>query len=167
MSSLDVFREIKKKTIDQNVRLADRRSKVASAALALEGTLRGGPSSEGWNRRSSQFTAFQREAQALEGTQKDRSLSLYWLEFYKKFSIPFGAFSFIFLAVALGLMAKKNGQTVGFIFGLIIAVVYWALLLGGQTLGIRLGTSPFWSMWMPNILSLSAGIILASIKVFR
>jgi lipopolysaccharide export system permease protein len=77
----------------------------------------------------------------------DRTLSLYRLEFYKKFSVPFGAFSFIFLAVALGLMAKNRGQTVGFIFGLIISVIYWALLLGGQTLGMRLYTPPFMSMW--------------------
>jgi lipopolysaccharide export system permease protein len=167
MSSVDVFKEIRKKTVDLNVRMNDRRNKTVSSGMTLEANLRAGPSSESWNRRNSQFTAFQREAQALEGMRKDRSLSLYWLEFYKKFSIPFGAFSFIFLAVALGLMAKKNGQTVGFIFGLIIAVVYWALLLGGQTLGIRIGTSPFWSMWTPNILALSAGIILASIKVFR
>jgi lipopolysaccharide export system permease protein len=44
-------------------------------------------------------------------------------------------------------------------------VVYWALLLGGQTMGIRLSTSPFWSMWLPNILALSIGIVLAVLKV--
>ena len=113
------------------------------------------------------LTSFSRESQALVNMQSDRTLSLYWLEFYKKFSIPFGAFSFIFLAVSLGLMAKKSGQTVGFIFGLIIAVIYWALLLGGQTLGIRLSTPPFWSMWMPNIIALSVGLVLAIIRVAR
>ena len=99
--------------------------------------------------------------------QRDRSLSLHRLEFYKKFSIPFGAFSFIFLAVSLGLMAKKSGQTVGFILGLIIAVIYWALLLGGQTMGIRLDTDPFWSMWLPNILMLSVGLVLALVRILR
>ena len=87
------------------------------------------------------------------------------LEYYKKFSIPFGAFSFVFLAVSLGLMAKKSGQTVGFIFGLLVAVVYWALLLGGQTLGLRTSASPFWSMWLPNLLALSIGLTLAVVKV--
>jgi lipopolysaccharide export system permease protein len=64
-------------------------------------------------------------------------------------------------------MAKKSGQTVGFIFGLLIAVVYWALLLGGQTMGVRLGYSPFWSMWFPNILAISIGLILAFLKVLK
>jgi lipopolysaccharide export system permease protein len=167
MSSIDVFREIRKKTADLNVRLNERQNKISILALAFENTLRGGPSSENWNRRTNQFTVFQRETQVLQSMQKDRTLSLYWLEFYKKFSIPFGAFSFIFLAVSLGLMAKRSGQTVGFIFGLIISVFYWALLLGGQTMGIRFNTSPFWSMWMPNILALSAGLILAIIKVVK
>jgi len=27
-------------------------------------------------------------------------------------------------------------------------------------MGIRLGYSPFWSMWMPNILALSIGLVL-------
>lgn len=165
MSSRDVFKEIQIKLVELNLRLNERRNKIAVQALALEGSLRGGPASDAWNRRANYLAAFHREVQALDGMKKDRTLSLLWLEFYKKFSIPFGAFSFIFLAVSLGLMAKKSGQTVGFIFGLIIAVMYWALLLGGQTMGIRLGTSPFWSMWMPNILALGAGLILAIIKV--
>jgi len=167
MSSVDVFKEIRKRTVDLNIRLNEKRNKVSILAVNLEETLREGPSSEDWNRRNTQFVAFQREAQMLRSMQKDRGLSLHWLEFYKKFSIPFGAFSFIFLAVSLGLMAKRSGQTVGFIFGLIIAVFYWALLLAGQTLGIRFNTSPFWSMWMPNILALSAGLVLAVIKVVK
>ena len=167
MSSRDVYREIRVKTADLNSRINERQSRVSSLALALEQTLREGPDSEGWNRRNNQLAAFQREAQIIAAMYKDRTISLYWLEFFKKFSIPFGAFSFIFLAVSLGLMAKKSGQTVGFIFGLIIAFIYWALLLGGQTMGVRLNAPPFWSMWMPNILALSAGLVLAVVRVFK
>ncbi|MDR0495876.1 MAG: LptF/LptG family permease [Treponema sp.] len=167
MSSIDVFREIQKKTADLDARVNERQNKAAVLALALEDTLRLGPASSNWNRKANQLAALQKETQTLKSMRKDRSLSLYWLEFYKKFSIPFGAFSFIFLAVSLGLMAKKSGQTVGFIFGLIISVIYWALLFGGQTMGIRMGTSPFWSMWMPNILALSAGVVLTIIKVVK
>jgi lipopolysaccharide export system permease protein len=167
MSSIDVYKEIRQKTTDLGIRMSERQGRGASLGIALEDTLRGGPGSDQWNRRTNQLALFQREAQLLNSMSRDRSLSLYWLEFYKKFSIPFGAFSFIFLAVSLGLMAKKSGQTVGFIFGLIISVIYWALLLGGQTMGIRMNTDPFWSMWMPNILALSLGLVLAVIRVFR
>ena len=167
MSSIDVFKEIRKQTVELNNRLNERQNRITTSAFALEETFRGGPTAAGWNRRNNQITAFQRDVQAFNNIRNDRTLSLYWLEFYKKFSIPFGAFSFIFLAVSLGLMAKKSGQTVGFIFGLIISVVYWALLLGGQTMGIRMNTNPFWSMWLPNILALSVGSVLAIIKVMK
>jgi lipopolysaccharide export system permease protein len=101
----------------------------------------------------------------MNALKKDRSIQIYRLEYYKKFSIPFGALSFVFLAVSLGLLAKKSGQTVGFIFGLIISVIYWALLLGGQTAGVRLGYHPFWSMWLPNILSVSIGLVMVMVRI--
>jgi lipopolysaccharide export system permease protein len=167
MSSRDVYKEIRIMTAELNERVNERRNKVSALALIFEETLRAGPASEGWNRRSGQFTAFQREIQVLQSMQDDRTLKVYWIEFYKKFSIPFGAFSVIFLAVALGLMAKRSGQTVGFIFGLIISVIYWFLLAGGQAMGIRLNTPPFWAMWMPNILALTAGFILTIVKVAK
>ena len=167
MSSRDVLKEIRGKTTDLDKRLNDKRYKLTFQALNMEEYLRAGPKGNTWNRRANLFSSYKRELQAYINIENDRALNLHWLEFYKKFSIPFGAFSFVFLAVSLGLMAKKSGQTVGFIFGLIISVIYWALLLGGQTIGIRMGTSPFWSMWAPNLLALSAGLILAVIKVFK
>jgi lipopolysaccharide export system permease protein len=165
MSSLDVRREIRKKTADLNARLEERKKRVTGHALALEDVLRRGPGDEGWNRRANLVAAYQREKQALESQKTDRSILIYRLEYYKKFSIPFGALSFVFLAVSLGLLAKKSGQTVGFIFGLLIAVIYWALLLGGQTMGIRLGYSPFWSMWFPNILAMSTGLVMCVLRI--
>jgi lipopolysaccharide export system permease protein len=165
MSSIDVFRAIQGKKTDLNTRLDERRNTLTGHALELESNLRKGPDNEEWNRRTGNLTNFSREAQALNVMAQDRSLLIYTLEFYKKFSIPFGALSFVFLSVSLGLLAKKSGQTVGFIIGLMMSVVYWAMLLGGQTMGIRLGYSPFWTMWFPNITAITAGLILTFIRV--
>jgi lipopolysaccharide export system permease protein len=165
MSSIDVFREIRVKEKALAEKVDERYGRVMSQALNLEAILRRGPNREGWNRRTNQAASFMREGEVVRDLKKDRSLSLYRLEFYKKFSIPFGALSFVFLAVPLGLLAKKSGQTVGFIFGLIIAVMYWAMLLGGQTMGIRLGYSPFWCMWLPNILAVSVGFVMCLFRI--
>jgi len=165
MSSTDLRRDIEDKTQEMMDRLDERNSKALSQALNLEDSLRKGPANDAWNRRNNYFTDFTREYQASAAVKNDRTLLIYWLEYYKKFSIPFGALSFVFLAVSLGLLAKKSGQTVGFIFGLIISVIYWALLLGGQTLGIRMGYSAFWSMWFPNILAASIGLILLLVRI--
>jgi lipopolysaccharide export system permease protein len=165
MSSIDVRREIRIKREELKKRREDQSLKILPQALGLEDSLRKGRNHEAWNRRENQYNGFLREYQAVLNIQKDRSLLVHTLEYYKKFSIPFGAFFFVFLAVPLGLLAKKSGQTVGFIFGLIIAVIYWALLLGGQTLGLRLGYSPFWSMWLPNILAASAGLVMCVVRL--
>jgi lipopolysaccharide export system permease protein len=165
MSSTDVRREIKIKREELTAQQENQYLKILSQGLALEDSLRKGRYHEAWNRRENQYNGFLREYQVVLNARKDRSLLVHRLEYYKKFSIPFGAFFFVFLAVPLGLLAKKSGQTVGFIFGLIIAVIYWALLLGGQTLGLRLGYSPFWSMWLPNILAASAGLVLCVVRL--
>jgi len=167
MSSRDVYAAVKVKRSELDVRVNERKVRLVTQAFTLEKIIRAGTDSDSWNSRSSNISGFQREAQALVSTQRDRSLLTHTIELYRKFSVPFGAFCFVFLAVSLGLMAKKSGQTVGFIFGNLIAVLYWSMLFIGQTMGLRLGTPPFWSMWYPNILSLAAGIILAVIKVRR
>ncbi|MDR1596098.1 MAG: LptF/LptG family permease [Treponema sp.] len=167
MSSLDVWREIKSKEANLMARLDQRYNRALNHALSLESAIRKGPGGAEWNRRTKYALGFLQEAEAAEALKNDRSLLIYRLEYYKKFSIPFGALSFVFLAVSLGLLAKKSGQTVGFIFGLLIAVVYWALLLGGQTMGMRLGYSPFWSMWLPNILALTIGVIMGIVRIRR
>ncbi|MDR2071643.1 MAG: LptF/LptG family permease [Treponema sp.] len=165
MSSIDVLKEIRVKEKALTEKIDERYRKVMTQGLTLEGILRQGPNRESWNRRANQAAAFFRETETAGDIKKDRSLSMYRLEFYKKFSIPFGALSFVFLAVPLGLLAKRSGQTVGFIFGLIIAVLYWAMLLGGQTLGARLGYPPFWCMWLPNILAVSIGLVMCLFRI--
>jgi len=165
MSSRDVRKAIKEKIIGVDKRANEKKIKLVVQAADLENILRKGPSGESWSRKPSSITNFQREAQILALIYEDRSLTIHIIEYYKKFSVPFGAFFFVFLAVSLGLMAKKSGQTVGFIFGNIIAVIYWSMLFIGQTMGLRAGTPPFWSMWLPNILSLVIGLVLAVIRI--
>jgi len=165
MSSRDVHTAIKGKKADLAMKLNDRKIKMINNAAGLENILRTGPSGEGWNRRTTTVTTFEKDIESLNAMMRDRSLIIHVIEIYRKFSVPLGAFCFVFLAVSLGLMAKKSGQTVGFIFGNIIAVIYWSMLFIGQTMGLRTGMSPFVSMWSPNIFFLTIGIVLAIIKV--
>jgi len=160
MASRDVAREIKAKALDLKKNAAVRMQRAYKAAADLELILRNGPGNVEWNKKQSNLDLLQREKSSSYEILNDRTLRVYKLEYYKKFSIPFGALSFVFLATPLGLFAKKSGQTVGFALGLIIAVLYWALLIGGQTLGVRLGYSPFWAMWLPNISVVFTGLTL-------
>lgn len=85
----------------------------------------------------------------------------YKLEFNKKFSIPFGSFFFALLALPLALVfGRKDGQTLGLIFGLIISVLYWAATILGQMFGLRSGYNGFIMMWGPNFVVGFLGIVL-------
>jgi lipopolysaccharide export system permease protein len=165
MSSLDVYNEIKIKEAAIRKTTNERSYKTMEYAFDLETTLRSGMEASTWNNRRSQMSVLLRDQASVNALKSDRTLAIYWLEFYKKFSIPAGAFSLMLLAIPLGLLAKKSGQTMGFIFGLILSVLYWALLLVGQNMGIRLGASPFWTMWLPNLLSIGVGVFMSLIQV--
>lgn len=90
-----------------------------------------------------------------------RQMNSYKLEYNKKFSIPFGSIFFAMLAFPLALIfGRKDGQTLGLIFGIIISVLYWAANILGQMFGLRSGWNGFWVMWGPNFLIGLLGIIL-------
>jgi len=167
MSSADVAREIAHKESALTAQLEERKLRLFRAAGLLQEALRAVDTSVLANRRRPLLEAFIRDRDALEKARKDRNLQIYRLEYYKKFSIPFGAASFVFLALPLGLFARKSGQAVGFGLGLIIAVLYWALLIAGQTMGVRLGYSPLLAMWLPNFSALLIGIILTALRIAR
>jgi lipopolysaccharide export system permease protein len=167
MSSRDVYKSIVERRESIKERLDARRGRLVVQAVSLENILRAGPDTDLWNTRASTTAGFRRDLVSFTNIRDDRTLAISLIELNRKFSVPFGAFCFVFLAVSLGLMAKKSGQTIGFIFGNIIAVIYWSLLFIGQTMGLRLGTSPFWSMWFPNILCLIVGIFMSLRKVVK
>ena len=96
-----------------------------------------------------------------------KSVNLYKMEFHKKFTIPFAAFFFAVLAFPLGLSSKTNGQSTGFILGLIIAILYWAMLIGGQTLSVRLGFDGAVMMWIPDLTILGFGLLFLGRKLFN
>jgi len=167
MSSRDVYKSIIERRESLKERLDARRGRLVVQAVNLENILRAGPDTELWNTKTSTINSFRRELMSFNNIRDDRTLSISLIELNRKFSVPFGAFCFVFLAVSVGLMAKKSGQTIGFIFGNIIAVIYWSLLFIGQTMGLRLGTSPFWSMWFPNVLCLVVGLFMSLRKVVK
>lgn len=71
------------------------------------------------------------------------------------------------LAFAISNAGKVHNQGVGFVLGLLIAVAYWALFMGGQTLCLRLDWNGISAMWVPNIMVFTAAVVLLGRKLFR
>lgn len=152
MSSVDVAAAIRKKETALrsrlNARAVDIRGKFAKLADDYLARSSSGSQVDSAMVRLKQA---QTSLEALESKViRDRTLEIYRLEYYKKFSIPAGAAFFVLLAFPLGSRARKSGRAVGFGLGLLVAVAYWGVLIGGQTLGLRAGFDPFLAMWVPN-----------------
>ena len=103
-----------------------------------------------------------KEIKAMKGdadvTPKKRNQ--YNLEMAKKFSMPFGSIFFAILAMPLALIfGKHNGQTIGLIIGLFISLFYWAMSIVGQIFSSRSGMYGVTTMWAPNMLIGTAGIL--------
>ncbi len=106
--------------------------------------------------------------QEMSEYRADRTLQLYRIEFWKKIAIPMATFTFLILGFPIGLTAKHNGRAVGFGFGVLFSVVYWAMLLGAETLGSRnLQLSPAIIMFSPNILMVLVGSGIAMVRSKR
>ncbi|MCQ2241067.1 LptF/LptG family permease [Treponema sp.] len=96
-----------------------------------------------------------------DDTVSPKIKNTYKLEYNKKFSIPFGSIFFAILAFPLSLIfGRKDGQTLGLIFGIILSVLYWAATIIGQMFGVKGGYNGFWMMWTPNLVLGFLGILL-------
>jgi lipopolysaccharide export system permease protein len=162
MPSIDLAKIIADKSASLDLRRVKRDEDIAAARAALGAAYEAeAAGSLPWPNSAERLMSPLASLRSLgSAPPEDRTLQVYKLEYYKKFSIPFGALFFVVLAFPLGLLARRSGRAMGFGIGILIAVLYWALLIGGDALGRRLGWSPFWSMWLPNALVLAAGLAL-------
>ncbi len=94
-----------------------------------------------------------------------RTVSSLQVEWWKKISIPFASVVFVLLGVPLGIISRKGGAGVSIAISMCVFLVYWVLLIAGETLADRHLISPFWSMWSPNALFLAVGAWLLVVQV--
>ena len=164
MSSRDVYAVIWQKQVDFNLRKKQQENQVAISRYSLLSTYQEVTDHLNDNNiqadRASLDRAREKYLRESEKQLEDKSLQIWKLEFYQKMSIPFSCLPFVLLAFPLGLFTKRSGKSVGFGIGLLITVFYWAMLIGGKTVGVRTNISPALIMWFPNFFILIAGLIL-------
>ncbi len=73
------------------------------------------------------------------------------VELSKRFSIPLTCILFGIVGVPLGITSRRSGKSGGFIFAILIILIYYVGLVLMQNFG-RSGTiNPYFSVWIPNI----------------
>jgi lipopolysaccharide export system permease protein len=173
MRSIDVWREIQVMEKQYRRQLAERDRQTGAQYFDLVMELRYlrdfAPRNPGLylSRQANISSAYTVYNRSRERKFVDRNLQLYRLEFHKNFSIPFSCVVFMLFAFPVGLLARKSGRAVGFGIGLLMASLYWWLLLIGHTLGIRLELPPAFAMWFPNLVVFIAATTMLLVRARR
>lgn len=97
---------------------------------------------------------------------KSRKISRYLIELNKKFSLAVACLLFVFIGAPLGYISKKGGIA-GILIGVLLFSLFYILILAGEEFADRRGFSPFWAMWLPNIILLVSGCYALFIAEFE
>ncbi len=89
-----------------------------------------------------------------------KQMDNYWVEIYKKYSLPFACIVFVLIGAPVGTMMRKGGFGMAAGISLLFFLIYWAFLIGGEKLADRDLLSPFWGIWSANIFLGALGIYL-------
>lgn len=81
-------------------------------------------------------------------------------EFHKKFAMSFSAFVFVLIGIPLAIKTHRGEKTISLGISLGLLVIYWVLLAGGTAFALRGKLSPWFAIWLPNIVIGSAGLFL-------
>jgi lipopolysaccharide export system permease protein len=163
-SSVDVWKQIRARSSDQEKLARQKEEKVRAMAFGLAAALRAAQEiateqpAAGDVQRVSMDALWRALAAERARETTDQTLRAYLVEFYRKFSMPVACFVFAFFAFPIGLFARRSGRTVGFAVGLFVSIVYWGMLFAGQTFGVRMSLSPALSMWFPDVMVFVAGV---------
>ena len=84
----------------------------------------------------------------------------YGVEIHKKYSIPFSCIIFVLLGAPLAIRSGKKGMTMSIGFSILFFLVYYIFLIGGEKLADRRYVVPWLSMWLPNIVFMTAALLL-------
>ncbi len=82
------------------------------------------------------------------------------MRYHKMFSIPFACLVLGFLAMPLGMQAKRASKSYGLGLGLVFFMLYYLLLSAGSVFGESGRLPPIAAVWMPNLVMAAVGVFL-------
>ena len=84
----------------------------------------------------------------------------YLLELHTRFSYPVACLVLMLVGVPLGVLSRRGGKSSGFVFTLLLVILYYVLSYTGIALGRQNKLPAFLAVWMANILFAAAGVFL-------
>jgi lipopolysaccharide export system permease protein len=74
------------------------------------------------------------------------------VELHKRYAIPFACLVFGLIGVPLGIQPRRSGRSFGFIFSILILLIYYVSLIAFEILAVRRAIPAYLAGWMPNLL---------------
>ncbi|HAV43181.1 TPA: hypothetical protein DCX15_04125 [bacterium] len=93
-------------------------------------------------------------------------VTLLLVEFYKREAIPFACLAFTLIGIPLGLSIKRSGGAAGFGISLLFILIYYILLIGGESIALKSYLPAHLAIWIANLILISSGLLLI-IKTLR
>jgi lipopolysaccharide export system permease protein len=84
----------------------------------------------------------------------------YGVEIQKKFSLAVACIVFVLVGAPIALRFPRGGVGLVMGVGFVVFAIYYIGLIGGESLANKNIVSPFWAMWIDNIVFLIIGIVL-------
>jgi lipopolysaccharide export system permease protein len=100
-----------------------------------------------------------RESQANSGMDAAQASALR-TETNKRFSFSLASFAFCLIAVPLAITAHRKETSIGFLFSLIVAFVYFFFIIMVDTVRSNPKFHPELLIWLPNVIFISLGAYL-------
>lgn len=82
---------------------------------------------------------------------KTREIHRYEVEIHKKFAIACACLSFVMIGAPLGAIPKRGGNSLGVILCILLFILHYVCLVGGERLADRGIVSPPVAMWSPDV----------------
>jgi lipopolysaccharide export system permease protein len=88
------------------------------------------------------------------------SMNRYGVEIHKKFALSAACIVFVLIGAPIALRFPRGG--VGLVIGvsLVVFAIYYIGLIAGESLADRAFLTPFWAMWVANVILTGVGILL-------
>ena len=82
------------------------------------------------------------------------------IEWHGKFSLSLSCLILFFIGAPLGAIIRKGGLGMPLVIAIVFFLIYHLLLIFGQKFATEQVLSPFWGMWLPEIVLLPVGAFL-------
>jgi lipopolysaccharide export system permease protein len=111
-------------------------------------------------RGPSQMTLSELLKKQVEGNMDKEQLSAIKTETNKRFSFSLASFAFCLIAVPLAITAHRKETSIGFLFSLVVAFVYFFFIVMVDTVRSNPKFHPELLIWLPNVIFISLGAFL-------